>query len=155
MGLDREIKNDFYEIVNQESGLDKIKAIMELANGLEEYRADVFREKVGNNYAPFKKIYRYKPWHWLFENFNDHGIIYKLDVHFYSGRARIDFWNPDGDDKEIIEDKLDSIGLFEDFEENGFGNGMYKEFCITQEKLIKDVDEELVQYVLSLFEKLR
>ncbi|OAV69250.1 hypothetical protein Barb4_01791 [Bacteroidales bacterium Barb4] len=155
MGLDREIKDDFYEIINQENGLKKAKAIFELTANLEEYRADLFMERIGD-YAPFTKIYRYKPWHWLFERFTENGISYKLDVHFDNGSARMDFWEPDENlDREDIAEKLDSIGLLEDFEEDGFGNGMYKEFVLVEGKSIRDVDDKLTQYVQSFFEKLR
>ncbi len=155
MGLGREIKDDFYEIVSQNSGLEKAKAITELINGLEQYRADVFMESIGKDYLPFKKIYRYKPWHWLFENFIENNVLYKLDVHFDYGNARIDFWNPDEQDRDIITQKLAYVGLLEDFKEYGFGNGMYKEFSISINKSLKDVDEELAEYVKSLFRKLR
>ncbi|MDL2228575.1 PD-(D/E)XK nuclease family protein [Odoribacter sp. OttesenSCG-928-L07] len=156
MGIDKDIKNDFYEIVSQGTGLEKMKAITELANGLEEYRADLFIEKIGKNYAPFKKTYRYKPWHWLFENLIIDNILYKLDVHFYTGKVRIDFWNPnEDDDRSIIADKLDSIGLYEDFEEYGFGNGMYKEFVVSPIKSLKEIDNEVLQYIQVFFEKLR
>lgn len=159
VGMDRQIKDDFYAIINKEDGFLKTKAIAELVAGLEEYRADLFAVKIGNDYLPFRKIYRYRPNHWLFENFNDNGVNYKLDVYFKSdGSARIDFWNPNQPEeiqKRNTSIKLKSIGLFEKFEFGGFGGGMYKVFSVEEYENIETIDNEVFIFVKLLFEKLR
>ncbi|TKC59177.1 hypothetical protein FBD94_16735 [Pedobacter hiemivivus] len=159
VGLDKQIKEDFYNIINKEDGFQKTKAIAQLVAGLEQYRADLFATKIGNDYLPFRKIYRWRPNHWLFENYNDNGIIFKLDVHFYTeGSARIDFWNPDQPEdiqKFNTSTKLKSIGLFEDFKFGGNGGGMYKIFSLEQFEKIQTVDIKLYEFVRLLFIKLR
>ena len=113
--MDKQIKDEFYSVINKEDGFKKTKAIAELVTKLEEYRADLFFTRVNNDYLPFRKIYRWRPNHWLYENFNDNGIVFKLDVHFHTdGSARIDFWNPNQTEETQrlnSSTKLNSIGL--------------------------------------------
>ena len=158
-GMDKEIKDNFYSVINTDDGYEKAIAISQLVSGLEEYRADLFAARVNNDYLPFKKIYRWRPNHWLFENYNDNGIIFKLDVYFNSkGDARMDFWNPN--QPENIQEgntsnKLRSIGLLDEFQFGGFGGGKFKVFTIDEYKNIKTIDEQLFNFVKQLFEKLR
>lgn len=159
VGMDKQIKDDFYSVINKEDGFLKTKAIAELVAGLEEYRADLFATKISNDYLPFKKIYRWRPNHWLYENFNDNGILFKLDVYFNAdGSARMDFWNPnqpENTQKTNSSTKLKSIGLFEEFEFGGFGGGMYKVFSIENFENIEALDNEIYNFVKKLFEKLK
>ena len=159
VGMDRQIKEDFYSVINKEDGFLKTKAIAELVAGLEEYRADLFAEKIGNDYLPFRKIYRWRPNHWLYENFTENGVNFKLDVYFNSdGSARIDFWNPNQPEETQrvnTSTKLKSIGLFEKFEFGGFGGGMYKVFNLEDYQNIETLDNEIYNSVKELFEKLR
>lgn len=159
VGMDKQIKDDFYSVINKEDGFEKTKAIAELVNKLEEYRADLFFTRINNDYLPFKKNYRWRPNHWLFENYNDNGIVFKIDVHFQSsGSARIDFWNPNQPEevqKLNSSTKLKSIGLLEEFEDGGFGGGMFKVFDLDKYKNIEIIDNELYNFVKQLFYKLR
>lgn len=159
VGMDKKIKEEFYSVINKHNGFEKTKAIAELVAGLEQYRADLFFTRVNNNYLPFKKIYRWRPNHWLFENFNDNGIIFKFDVHFHTdGSARIDFWNPNQLEeiqKLNSSKKLNSVGLLEEFEYGGFGGGMFKVFNLEKYGNIQAVDTELYNFIKQLFEKLR
>lgn len=159
VGMDKQIKDDFYSVINKDGGFAKTKAIAELVNKLEEYRADLFFTRVNNDYLPFKKTYRWRPNHWLFENYNDNGIIFKLDVHFHSnGSARIDFWNPNQPEetqKLNSSTKLNSIGLLQEFEYGGFGGGMFKVFDLEKYENIEIIDNELYNFVKQLFDKLR
>lgn len=159
VGMDKQIKDDFYSVINKEDGFLKTKAIAELVAGLEEYRADLFATKISNDYLPFKKIYRWRPNHWLYENFNDNGILFKLDVYFNAdGSARMDFWNPnqpENTQKTNTSTKLKSIGLFEEFEFGGFGGGMHKVFNIENFENIEALDNEIYNFVKKLFEKLK
>lgn len=159
VGMDKQIKDDFYSAINKEDGFEKTKSIAELVNKLEEYRADLFFTRVNNDYLPFKKNYRWRPNHWLFENYNDNGIIFKLDVHFHSnGSARIDFWNPNQPEetqKLNSSTKISSIGLLQEFEYGGFGGGMFKVFDLEKYENIEIIDNELYKFVKQLFYKLR
>lgn len=159
IGMDKQIKDDFYSVINKEGGFEKTKAIAELVNKLEEYRADLFFTRINNEYLPFKKIYRWRPNHWLFENYNDNGTIFKLDVHFHSnGSARIDFWNPNQPEetqKLNSSNKLSSLGLLQEFEYGGFGVGMFKVFDLEKYANIEIIDNELYYFVKQLFYKLR
>lgn len=159
VGMDKQIKDDFYAIINKNDGYNKTKAIAQLVAGLEEYRADLFVSKINNDYLPFRKIYRWRPNHWLFENFNDNGIVFKLDVHFHAdGSARLDFWNPNQaveTQKQNTSEKLNSIGLLNEFEYGGFGGGMFKMFRLENYHNLETLDNELFNFVKQLFEKLR
>lgn len=157
-GMDKQIKDEFYSIINKNDCYRKSKVITQLMMGLEEYRADLFATRINNNYLPFRKIYRWRPNHWLFENFNDNGIIFKLDVHFHSdGTARIDFWNP-GNSHEIQEantsNKLTRIDLVDEFKTGGFGGGMFKEFKFEDYSNLESLDIQLYSFVKMFFEKL-
>jgi len=159
IGMDKQIKDDFYAVINKENGFEISKSIVALVAGLDEYRADLFSTRINNDYLPFRKIYRYKPYHWLFENFNDNGIIFKLDVQFFKeGSARIDFWNP-SQPEEIQQrntsKKLDDVGLLEEFEYGGAGGGMFKVFNLEKYGNIQTIDNELYNFVKYLFDVLR
>jgi len=158
MGLDRQIKDDFYALISHADGFQKAKAIAELVAGLEEYRADRFFMRINNDYLPFRKTYRWRPNHWLFENFNDGGIVFKLDVHFDPGCARIDFWNPhqlEEVQRNNVSSKLKTIGLLEEFSYEGFGGGLFKSFALTDFDSIESVDEALYRFVRDFFDLLR
>jgi len=163
MGLDRDIKDEFYEIISEKEGLDRVQSIFELADGLNEYRADIFMEKINDDYTPFRKIYRWKKNYWLFENYQDENLIYKLDVEFLSDEVRIDFWNSnykeliltDNEKKELIKSKLKAINYFDDFKEGGYGNGMYKVFTLQENQGIKDLDCEVLTYIQNFFKQLK
>ena len=124
-----------------------------------EETAHLFSTEINNDYLPFKKIYRYKPNHWLFENFNDSGIIFKLDVQFLKdGSARIDFWNPgepEETQKRNTSTKLNNVGLLNEFEYGGFGGGMFKVFNLEKYGNIQTIDNEASRFVKYLFEVLR
>lgn len=163
MGLDRNIKDEFYEIISEQGGWDRVESIVELTNGLNEYRADIFMEKLNGKYEPFKKIYRWKRNYWLFENYQDENLIYKLDVEFLSDKVRIDFWNSnykelmltENEKKELVRSKLKAINYFEDFTEEGYGNGMYKFFTLQENQGIKDLDSEVLAYIQNFLKELK
>ena len=158
-GLDRRIKEDFYRVINKEDGFQKTKAIAQLVAGLEEFRADLFSTRVNTDYKPFKKMIRYRPNHVLFENFNDAGIVFKLDVHFYNdATAQMDFWNPHQEEQTQrinTSAKLKSIDLYDEFTHGGFGGGMYKIFDLKSHGTIESIDNELYHFTTAFFEKLR
>ena len=124
-----------------------------------EYRADNYGEKIGNDYLPFKRNYRWRPNHWLYENYNDNGVVFKLDIYFNSdGSARIDFWNPHQPieiQKANTSQKLDSIQLISEFQHGGFGGGMFKVFKLENFKNLESMDLEIYNFVKNLFKKLR
>lgn len=157
MGLDRDIKDEFYQIISEKEGVNRVQSIVKLNDGLNEYRADIFIEKLNGNYEPFKKIYRWRPYYWLFENYFDDGIKYKLDVQFLPNEVRIDFWNPDcnADESDVIKNKLQQLGILNDFFEFGFGNGMYKIFTLQEDQGIKDLDKEVLVYIQCFLKELK
>ncbi|MCP2027401.1 hypothetical protein L1276_002558 [Flavobacterium sp. HSC-32F16] len=158
-GMDREIKEDFYKIVSSAEGYQKAKAVASLVAGLDQYRTDLLVEKINGDYAPFKKIYRYRPNHQLFERYHDNDILFKVDVQLLSGgNAQIDFWNPDQPheiQKHNVSEKLKSLGLYDDFEHGGAGGGMYRYFDSGKIGSIEEVDKELFYYLMAFFKKLR
>lgn len=157
MGLDRDIKDEFYEIISEKDGFNRVQSIIELNSGLNEYRADLFMERLKGEYEPFKKTYRWRSNYWLFESFIEDGVKYKLDIQFLSNSVKIDFWNPDcnTDEREVIKNKLEKSGMLNDFLEFGFGNGMYKEFFLKENQGIKDLDNEVLVYIQEFFKRLK
>ena len=155
--MDNELKKDFYEVVSDEQNREKARVLVTLLNELETYRMDLFMEKIGKEYAPFTKIYRYKPYHQLFEGYEEKGIVYKLDVHFYENESCLDFWCPNEEDKctQFISDRLSRIQLLEEFTIGGFGGGMFKWFTIEDYHNIKEIDEAVYTFVHNFFIKLR
>ena len=156
--MDNELKKDFYEVVSDEQNREKARVLVTLLNELETYRMDLFMEKIGKDYAPFTKIYRYKPYHQLFEGYEEKGIVYKLDVHFYKDKSCLDFWCPNIEDDECtqhISDKLLKMQLLEEFTLGGFGGGMYKWFTIEDYHNIREIDEAVYIFVHNFFVKLR
>lgn len=158
-GMDKKIKDDFYTVINKDDGYRKMKVIEELVKGLEQYRSDLLGSRIGNDYLPFKKMIRYRPNHWLFENYNDNGTVFKLDVYFTSdGSARIDFWNP-GQPYELQQknttDKMRAIGLYDEFESGGPNGGKFKIFSLEKHRSIQEIDNKLYDFVKQFFEKLR
>ena len=156
--MDNELKKDFYEVVSDEQNRKKAQILVSLLNELEPYRMDLFMEKIGKDYAPFTKIYRYRPYHQLFEGYEEGGIIYKLDVHFYENKSCLDFWCPNiEEDKctQFISDRLSRIQLLEEFTIGGFGGGMFKWFTIEDYHNIKEIDEAVYTFVHNFFIKLR
>ena len=156
--MDNKLKKDFYEVVSDEQNRKKAQILVSLLNELEPYRMDLFMEKIGKDYAPFTKIYRYRPYHQLFEGYEEGGIIYKLDVHFYENKSCLDFWCPNiEEDKctQFISDRLSRIQLLEEFTIGGFGGGMFKWFTIEDYHNIKEIDEAVYTFVHNFFIKLR
>ena len=156
--MNNELKKDFYEVVSNEQNREKARVLVTLLNELETYRMDLFMEKIGKDYAPFTKIYRYKPYHQLFEGYEEKGIVYKLDVHFYKDKSCLDFWCPNIEDDECtqhISDKLLKMQLLEEFTLGGFGGGMYKWFTIEDYHNIREIDEAVYIFVHNFFVKLR
>ena len=156
--MNNELKKDFYEVVSTEQNREKARVLVTLLNELETYRMDLFMEKIGKDYAPFTKIYRYKPYHQLFEGYEEKGIVYKLDVHFYKDKSCLDFWCPNIEDDECtqhISDKLLKMQLLEEFTLGGFGGGMYKWFTIEDYHNIREIDEAVYIFVHNFFVKLR
>lgn len=156
--MDNELKKDFYEVVSDEQNREKARILVTLLNELQPYRMDLFMEKIGKDYAPFTKIYRYRPYHQLFEGYEEKEIVYKLDVHFYENESCLDFWCPNiEEDKctQFISDRLSRIQLLEEFRIGGFGGGMYKRFKIEDYHNIKEIDEAVYTFVHNFFVKLR
>ncbi|PXV61241.1 PD-(D/E)XK nuclease superfamily protein [Dysgonomonas alginatilytica] len=166
MGLDRNIKDEFYEIISEQGGWDRVKSIVELTNGLNEYRTDIFMEKLNGKYEPFKKMAQYRKNYWVFWGFSEEDNEYKLDIQFTDTGIQIDIWTPnkwfalkDEDDKEqvrnIVRAKLKNINYYDGFMEFGYGNGMYKVFTLQENQGIKDFDNEVLVYIQGFLKELK
>ena len=156
--MDNKLKKDFYEVVSDEQNRKKAQILASLLNELQPYRMDLFMEKIGDDYSPFSKIYRYRPHHQLFEGYEERGIVYKLDVHFYEDKSCLDFWCPNIEEDECTEhisNKLSKMQLLEEFTLGGFGGGMYKWFTIEDYHNIREIDEAVYIFVHNFFVKLR
>ena len=159
MGLDREIKNEFYKTIADRESYNNLQVILELNQGLTAYRADLFFEKVEKDYLPFKKSYRYRPNIWLFYNFIEENNNFKLDVEFKSeGDVKLDFWNPNNPENIQLATTtavLKKANLLHEFELGGYGGGLKKSFLLEDYNSIVDVDEAATNFVLAFFKSLR
>jgi hypothetical protein len=151
------INEQFYQFVSQQDRLVHAKTIINMISNLPAYRAERFFENLGDH-APFRKHYRWRPQHWLFENYKEGNNNFKLDVFFNEdGSAEIDFWNPgktnEEQEKTTIE-KMSSIGLLNEFITGGFGGGLKKQFFIDNYNgNIALLDQALLELVKDMLAK--
>lgn len=164
MGLDKALKNEFYDILSEKDSMDRVTAILQLNSAIEEHRANLFMDSLVKEYEPFKKIYRYKPHHCLFFACYENNVEYKLDVQFFRDMVRVDLWNPNINDilkitddqaRTIFKDQMIKFDLIGDFDDMGFGNGMCRKFYVAADVSIKDVDRNVRNYVQVVFEKIK
>ncbi|MEC4094157.1 PDDEXK-like family protein [Myroides odoratimimus] len=154
-----ELKQDFYNLISNKEDFKKMQALYALFNDLSVYRAQCFGDRLGENYKPvFKKNSRYAPYHWLYENYQDHeGIVFKLDVIFYKEYTRVDFWVPGATEEKCLEEverKLNEICLKEDFIERGDYNRPCKQFHIDNYTSMEELDNSLYDYVAKFLKAL-
>lgn len=154
-----DLKNDFYNLINNKSEFEKMEAMYALFTDLHSYRAEKFASRLKDNYKPFTRNYKYRPWHWLYMGYKDsNGHEFKFDVHFDKGYGRIDFWIPDLGVEENalrVSKILDRIGALSDFIPEGYGNGFYKVFHIRDYASLEEVDNKLYEYVVQFFAVLK
>lgn len=164
MGLDKDLKNEFYDILSDKEGLDRVASIIQLNSSLEEHRANLFMDFLKGSYEPFKKIARYRPYYCLFFGCFDGKIEYKLDVQFLRDRVRVDLWNPGinsilevADDvaRQMFSDKMVAMNLKDSFNDPGYGNGMCKEFYVSDDLSIKEVDIQVRDFVQTIFKNIK
>lgn len=157
--MNTEVKEQFYAFLSQNKALKTVQAIFELTSKLPEYRADKFFNSI-ESYEPFRKSYRWRPNHWLFEKYQLGENVYKIDVVFSDdGSASLHFWNP-GKPEEIQEhttkDMLIKINMLDSFITGGYGGGMKKEFEISDYGYdIAALDNDLLNIFREIVRKFR
>ena len=152
--MNTDIKEEFYEFLSQNKALQTIQSIVELSNNLPGYRAEKFFNSL-KGHTPFKKNYRYRANHWLFENFKLGSNTFKIDVIFFeNGNASILLWNPgkaEDVQKTTTQKILTDVGMLDEFSIGGFGGGMKKDFEISK---FSDNIVELDKSLLDVFQRL-
>ncbi|HRH35529.1 MAG TPA: hypothetical protein PKY12_10735, partial [Catalimonadaceae bacterium] len=114
------------------------------------------------DYGPFTKSGYFKEYYLVFDAYKCAKNSLKLDVWFTkNGNAALVFWNTtiSGlDGRTILAEKLESIGLLEEFENKPShnDNGYKKEFILgTGFQTIQEVDKAVFEFVDQFFIKLR
>lgn len=159
--MDNEIKEQFYQFVSKNNGLDAANVINNLIVHLPHYRAQRFADKTEDylKRSPFKNRFKYQNNYYIFERFERPDGSYKLDVCFESnGRAYVVLWNTvkrDADGCQTVNSILKQIGLADKFNAPSRYNGMTAEFAISADyPSLEAVDNAVLELVNEVFEKL-
>lgn len=153
--MEQEIKTFIFQ---NEQNFNIAKKIANLlGTGLGDYRVERFFSQLNNNFSPFTKHFRYKTNYHLFDKYNDNGIIFKFDVVFKEDDSvTICFWEPQNrQDNKNVEEKLNFIGLLNEFTSNINNIGMIKKFSLEDFGTIENLDRELLEFVKLFFQKLK
>jgi prepilin-type processing-associated H-X9-DG protein len=160
--MENNASNIFYEVINEENGLSTVENIVRFYNELPRYRMDNLVKKIDKNYQPFIKQYRYKSNYQLYENYVDGIHRFKLDIWFeQNGTANIVFWDGNSENwkeetRTIVQQKLKSINMLEEFAESHYGsNGYFKTFTISEYVTLKKIDDAVFDFVTRLFKSLQ
>ena len=156
--MNNKLLDEFYSLSDDMTVIDKIQKLKELSNKIPSYRMDKFVSGI-NEFKPFTKSYRYKPYHMLYERFIENDNAFKLDVWFEeSGNAQVNFWNPEKkgmDALSSVENKLDQIGYLDKMIKSDEGwIGYYKRFEFSDFGSMSSMDEKLKDFVLQLMNEL-
>lgn len=159
--MNNEIKEQFYQFVSNNNGLDAANAINKLIVHLPDYRAQRFADKTEDylKRSPFKNRFPYQNNYYIFEKFEQPDGSYKLDVCFESnGGAYVVMWNTmkrDDNGYQTVNAILKQAGLADKFNAPSRYNGMTAEFAIsaTYPKL-EAVDNAVLELVNEVFHKL-
>lgn len=157
--MENEIREAFYQFVDQNNAIQTIEDLKNLITALPEYRAEKFGELV-TEISPFKKRFRWQRNYWIFERFKNRDDNYKLDVFFENtGGAKVVMWNTEKNEKvgyETVKAILQEIGLLERFNGTSLYNGLTAEFDISDKyPSISSVDNAVLQFVLLVFKNLK
>jgi hypothetical protein len=153
--------NSFYDLADDMSVLQKIEYLNSMACGIPKFRMDKFVNDL-NDFSPFTKSYRYKPYHMLYERFIEHDNSFKIDVWFDdNGDSWVHFWNPIKSGKEAFEsckNKIEQIGFQNQMvecskEEDWIGYS--KGFLFSDHKSLRQIDEEILEFTQELMKKLK
>lgn len=158
--MESQTMEELYQLINSEDGFKTLEAIVSMYADLKRFRADKFGYAV-NDYAPFKKQIRYKPWYWIYDVYIYKDQQLKLDVWFEDfGGAEIVFWNVSTEGvngRLILTELLKDIGLIQEFtdEISYHSNGYSKHFIIGNgyESMV-EIDNAILKFVKELLVKL-
>lgn len=159
--MEKNASDIFYKVMNEDNGLSNIENIVRLYNEIPRYRMDNLVQKIDKNYQPFTRQYRYKSNYQLYENYIDGIHRYKLDIWFeQNGTGNVVFWDGNNENwkeetRTIVQQKLKSINMFEEFTESNYGfNGYGKTFTILEYGNFEKVDNAIFSFTTKLFKKL-
>lgn len=159
--MDNEIKEQFYQFVSKNNGLDAANAINKLIVHLPDYRAQRFADMTEDylSRSPFKNRFKYQNNYYIFERFERADGSYKLDVCFESnGGAYVVMWNTtqrNTNGYQTVNAILTQVRLADKFNAGSRYNGMTAEFAISAEyPSLEAVDNAVLELVNEVFEKL-
>ncbi|WP_435415676.1 PD-(D/E)XK nuclease family protein [Polaribacter aestuariivivens] len=163
--METELLNEFYELASDKKLIEKIDKLKELSDKIPEFRMDKLVKEI-DDYKPFKKTYRYRNNHILFENFYENDNNFKIDIVFEnSGSAFLHFWNPAKSGKYAflsIKQKLVEIDYLNNFptqnedeiDENGW-IGFRKYFDIKNYNTMQEIDEKIIDFTKKFMNELK
>lgn len=160
--MDKEIREQFYQLVCSKEHLADANLVKELVFSLPDYRADIFSEKI-QAFHPFRKKWRRYNNYWIFEQFVFDGGYYKLDVWFEANcNANVVFWREDKGNEDLSAEQRHTIarnllakaGLLDKFTAPGQYNGMAAKFTLDEFITIDAIDNAVLELVDEVFKKL-
>ena len=163
--METELLDDFYKLASDKKIIEQIDKLKELSDKIPEYRMDKLVKEI-EDFKPFKKTYRYKPNHILYENFIEKDNKFKIDIVFKkSGSAFLYFWNPAKTGKEAylsIKQKLEGINYLnffpkqneDEIDESGW-IGFRKYFDINDYKTMQEVDDKILDFAIKFMNELK
>lgn len=149
----------FYNLADDMSSLKKIETLKKMSDDVPVFRMDKFVKGL-TDFSPFTKSYRYKPWHMLYERFQESDNSFKIDVWFNpNGDAWVHFWNPIKEGKEAFEScqkKMIEIGFENKTTEcKDAWIGYSKGFLFADYKSLSEIDKEVLAFTNELMTALR
>ena len=155
--MERKTMDEFYKIANEKGFLTKVKELYELTSKIPAYRADKFQSSI-DDYTPFKKSFRYKPNHIIFEDYREEKNNYKLDIVFeQDGSARISFWNPGQQNEKgnnSLLKKVEQILYSNELLANEDNSKFEKRFDLKVYESMSEIDKKIIEYTKDLMNKL-
>lgn len=158
--MDTNTMESLYTFLSTHNGMETVNTLVEMGNRMPSYRVDRLLAKI-TNYAPFRKIYRFKENASLFEDYRFKNCSFKLDVWFEpNGNASIVFWNTTAEGpagREMIKQILNGINMLSEFEDEvGYNaNGFPKYFFAGDKKTMEEVDNAVYEFVLRFMKNLK
>lgn len=163
--METELLDDFYELASDKKIIEQIDKLKELSDKIPEYRMDKLVKEI-EDFKPFKKTYRYRENHILYENFFENDNNFKIDIVFEkNGSAFLHFWNPAKKGKEAylsIKQKLVEINYINNFPKQNEEDideiswiGFRKYFDINDYKTMQEVDDEILDFARNFMNELK
>jgi len=157
--MENDYYTDFYDLADDMSALKKIETLKKLSDNVPVFRMDKFVKGL-TDFSPFTKSYRWKPWHMLYERFQEFDNSFKVDVWFDSnGDSWVHFWNPNKEGTEAFDscqEKMKEIG-FENrmIECKDSWIGYSKGFLFADFNSLKRIDDEILEFTKELMSALK